>query len=538
MLLERIRELSGLRWELWEAVGRGRRARADLGRARAERLRLQRRLGAAVDAPPPPAGAPARPLAEQAPELADLSVVLLCPDLGRHLDPALAVLRLAGVVAVSIAAARSGLFTEQRLLALARQGVRVHRAPRLGRAANQAVGGSTSPDVLVLRADVRPAAGALERGLAAAAGSDVTVLTTEPPSASPRAGLLLAGLAPAATLVRRARFDSLGGFDEAMDDGLDLELWLRADSRAARVTILERALEPGDGFFAGQAWGEPLERIVSRHSAALAGQDTLAALGHAAAEMQRRVEEARGLAERAEAELRGEREALARVGERLREAGRARFDLGELPRDGLVSHEWGAERGKPIDRYYIEAFLRRHEQDLRGRCLEIKEPAYTKWLGGERVTACDVLDIDASNRGASLHGDLARGAGIPDAQYDCFVLTQTLHLLYDVPGALFHALRVLRPGGRLLVTVPSVSRVIPGEDGIDTDYWRFTEASMRRLFAELLPLDAFTVGVYGNATAAAAFLYGLCAEDLEPGELERADPHFPVIVAVRARKPA
>jgi SAM-dependent methyltransferase len=226
------------------------------------------------------------------------------------------------------------------------------------------------------------------------------------------------------------------------------------------------------------------------------------------------------------------------LGVQLREAGRPRFDLGDLPRDGLVSEEWGADRGKAIDRRYIEAFLRRHEGDVRGRCLEIKEPAYTTWFGGEKVTACDVLDIDHGNREANVHGDLSQGAGIPDSQYDCFILTQTLHLLYDFRGALFHAVRVLRPGGTLLVSVPAVARVLPGDAGIDTDYWRFTEASLRRLFAELLPLDAFEVSVYGNATAAAAFLYGLAAEDLEPGELERVDPHFPVIVAVRARKPA
>jgi len=122
---------------------------------------------------------------------------------------------------------------------------------------------------------------------------------------------------------------------------------------------------------------------------------------------------------------------------------------------------------------------------VRGRCLEIKEPAYTKWFGGKKVTASDVLDIDRGNPEATLHGDLSLGADIPDAQYDCFVLTQTLHLVYDFKGALFHALRVLRPSGTLLVTVPAVARVLPGDAGIDTDYWRFTEASMRRLFAEL-----------------------------------------------------
>lgn len=540
MLLQRVRELAGLRWELWDALDRGGRARAALVRAKAERARLERRLGAGPATPT--AGSQAEAATAAASEVADPAVVLLCPDLGRDLERGLTALRRAGVRELSVAAARCGLFTEQRLLQLERDGLRVHRsATSLGRAANDAIRAASASHALVLRASARLAAGALERARAFAAGAsgDLAVLTGEP-CASPRAAVLLAGLAPGATLVGRALFDALGGFDEAIEDGLDLELWLRASARGARVVVLEETLaprEPGASFFAGQAWGEELVRIVARHAEALAGEETLSALGLAAAEIQRRVEEGRLLASQAERELHREREALSSLGARLRKAGRVRFDLGDLPRDALVSDEWGTDRGTPIDRHYIEAFLRGHAQELRGRCLEIKEAAYTKWLGGTRVTECDVLDIDASNPGATIHGDLATGAGIPDAQYDCFVLTQTLHLVYDVAGALSHALRVLKPGGSLLVTVPSVSRSMPGEGGIDADYWRFTEASMRRLFAERLPLDAFAVTVYGNAAAAAAFLYGLAAEDLEPGELERVDPHFPVIVGVRARKP-
>lgn len=472
------------------------------------------------------------------------AVVLLCPDLGRAMGPALEALRRAGIHGISVAAARNGLHTEQCLLRLERDGVRVHRsATSLGQAANDAIRGGTSSHALVLRATERLTPKSLEcRGLVLGEQPfALLALTGEAGCGGASADLLLAGLTPAATLVSRALFDSIGGFDETLEDGLDLELWLRASAQGARVAVVDGALaapEPGASFFAGQAWGEELLRIVSRHAAALSGEETLAALGRAAADLMGRVEDARRLAAAAEEELLREREALPRLGNRLREAGRPRFDLGDLPRDGLVSEEWGADRGKPIDRWYIEAFLRRHEDDVRGRCLEIKEPAYTKWFGGKRVTASDVLDIDRSNPEATLHGDLSLGADIPDAQYDCFVLTQTLHLLYDFKGALFHAMRVLRPSGTLLVTVPAVARVLPGDAGIDTDYWRFTEASMRRLFAELLPLDAFFVSVYGNAASAAAFLHGLAAEDLEPGELERVDAHFPVIVAVRARKPA
>ena len=68
--------------------------------------------------------------------------------------------------------------------------------------------------------------------------------------------------------------------------------------------------------------------------------------------------------------------------------------------------------------------------------------------------------------------------------------------------------RILSPGGVLLATVPSVTRV-EDEGGVDGDFWRLTEASARKLFAEAFPLESFDVTAYGNVMACAAFLYGL-----------------------------
>jgi peptidoglycan/xylan/chitin deacetylase (PgdA/CDA1 family) len=95
---------------------------------------------------------------------------------------------------------------------------------------------------------------------------------------------------------------------------------------------------------------------------------------------------------------------------------------------------------------------------------------------------------------------------------------------------------VLKPGGVLLVTAPSIIRV-DDEAGADGDFWRLTEASARRLFAAVFPVDAFDVTSYGNVLACAAFLYGISVEELDPAELDSADPNFPVVVAIRAVKP-
>ena len=56
-----------------------------------------------------------------------------------------------------------------------------------------------------------------------------------------------------------------------------------------------------------------------------------------------------------------------------------------------VSREFGFERGRPIDRWYIERFLREHAGDVRGRVLEVAESTYTQWYGDGAVTGSDVL---------------------------------------------------------------------------------------------------------------------------------------------------
>jgi SAM-dependent methyltransferase len=197
-----------------------------------------------------------------------------------------------------------------------------------------------------------------------------------------------------------------------------------------------------------------------------------------------------------------------------------------------LSDSWGFDRGTPIDRHFIEAFLARHAGDIRGRVLEIKSDAYTVRFG-RNVESRDVLDIDASNPNATLVADLTNTADLPASQYDCFILTQTLQFIFDFNAAIASAHRLLRPGGTLLVTVPCVSRVVP-RYGQETDYWRFTPASCRRLFGDVFGGEHVTVEPLGNVGAGVAFLRGVAVEEVPMSVLEVNDENFPVVVAVRA----
>jgi SAM-dependent methyltransferase len=204
--------------------------------------------------------------------------------------------------------------------------------------------------------------------------------------------------------------------------------------------------------------------------------------------------------------------------------------LGTLRRTSPISRDWGFNRGSPVDRYYIERFLWENRADIRGRVLELMDSGYSD-LYGTGVSQADVLDIDPSNERATIVDDLAVGKQLPTDAFDCFILTQTLHIIYDVRGAIETANRVLRPGGVLLATMPAVSRI--WREG--ADFWRFTEASALRLFRETFG-ENLEVASQGNVLTAIAFLTGLAHEELSRRELETNDPLFPVTITVRAVK--
>ncbi len=108
---------------------------------------------------------------------------------------------------------------------------------------------------------------------------------------------------------------------------------------------------------------------------------------------------------------------------------------------------YGADRGKPVDRWYIERFLAAHTADVRGRVLEVAETTYTEWYGGDDVTSSDVLHAAPGNPDATIVGDLATGEGLPSEAFDCFIMTQTLHVIYDIEAAVRGTRDLLAPGG-------------------------------------------------------------------------------------------
>ena len=201
-----------------------------------------------------------------------------------------------------------------------------------------------------------------------------------------------------------------------------------------------------------------------------------------------------------------------------------------------ISDDFGFDRGTPIDRFYIEQFLHRNAGDIAGRVLEVGDDAYCRRFGAKLITQQDVLHVNADNPAATLVGDLSQPGALPAAAFDCLVLTQTLHLIFDMHAAVAEMHRGLKPGGVVLLTVPGITRIDRGEWGAEW-FWSLTPAAATRLFGDVFGADNVRVESHGNVFAATAFLHGLAVEEIDTAKLAVNDACFPVIVAVRARKP-
>ena len=209
--------------------------------------------------------------------------------------------------------------------------------------------------------------------------------------------------------------------------------------------------------------------------------------------------------------------------------------FGQLRRLTPISREFGYDRGLPIDRYYIEQFLSTHAADIQGQVLEIGDDTYTYQFGDDRITHSDVLHVTPDNPKATLVGDLTHADHLPSAAFDCIILAQTLHLIYDVRAALTTLERILKPGGVLLATFPGLSQKSQDEWG---QYWcwGFTSRSAHYLFQETFSTAELQIETYGNVLAAISFLEGLATHELTQAELDYCDPCYELLLTVRVLK--
>jgi len=201
-----------------------------------------------------------------------------------------------------------------------------------------------------------------------------------------------------------------------------------------------------------------------------------------------------------------------------------------------VSALLGCDRGTPIDRYYVDGFLNSRADLIQGRVLEIADSSYSRRFGSNRVEKFEVLHAPPGNKHATIVGDLTDPATLPENAVDCFICTQTFNFIFDVQNAIAGAHHILKPGGVLLATVAGISQISRYDMERWGDYWRFTTASVQKLFEPVFK-GGVEIESFGNVLSATAFLQGIAVEDLpDQTLLDRNDPDYQLLITIVARK--
>ena len=217
-----------------------------------------------------------------------------------------------------------------------------------------------------------------------------------------------------------------------------------------------------------------------------------------------------------------------------------KVEFNDLTRIQPVSRLFGIDRGKPIDRYYIENFLSAHSNDIRGRILEVAEDTYSRKFADTKsneVPVFETLHFDGSGKPSTFTGDLTNPASLPENRYDCFICTQTYNFIYDVRQAIAGTYHLLKNEGIVLATVAGISQVSRYDMDRWGDYWRFSTQSALKLFEDVFGNGNVEIVTFGNVLAATALLQGLAVEDLpDQSLLDDVDPDYPVIIGVKAKK--
>lgn len=103
----------------------------------------------------------------------------------------------------------------------------------------------------------------------------------------------------------------------------------------------------------------------------------------------------------------------------------------------------------------------------------------------ERYVGCDMR----AGPGVDRVEDVTR-LSLADSSVGTILCLDTLEHVFDVPRAVAEMIRVLRPGGMIVVSAPMDFRIHAFPD----DYWRLTPSCLERLLA---PLGATVVGSQG-----------------------------------------
>lgn len=213
-----------------------------------------------------------------------------------------------------------------------------------------------------------------------------------------------------------------------------------------------------------------------------------------------------------------------------------RLNKNSYPYDSAspASRIFGIDRGTPIDRIYIEKFLKENAYLIKGNIIEVGDTKYSRRFS----TVGSEINLIAGNENKkgiiswpnASFTDYETIKDIPKA--DCIIATQVLNFIYDFDLALKNISLLLNENGTLIATLGCLSPISVYDQERWGDYWRFTYQSTEKLFGKYF--RNINIKSYGNSSTASGFIYGFAAEELKKELLEFDDPCYPIILAIKA----
>jgi SAM-dependent methyltransferase len=201
-----------------------------------------------------------------------------------------------------------------------------------------------------------------------------------------------------------------------------------------------------------------------------------------------------------------------------------------LDRKGGIPFSSRNRKGQTILRYYVDSFIESKTGEIHGDILEIGRSIYFSQINRKQINSYHCLDIEMFPD-IDIIADIQSMPQIQNDTFDSIVCTQVLEHVKNPYNAINEFYRILRPSGKLLLTVPFLNSYHMEPH----DYWRFTEYALRELLSDFSSTDIVNLG---NTTSFILATLGISSADVDRNILLRKEKNikFPVIIGAIAEK--
>ena len=200
------------------------------------------------------------------------------------------------------------------------------------------------------------------------------------------------------------------------------------------------------------------------------------------------------------------------------------------------SEKFGFDRGTPIDRYYIDEFIRNLELNNEfNTALEFGELNYVEQFNVSHKFFLSHPDFSKSKDTKNqILFDLNTQKKYDGQKFDLIISTNVINFTKNPFVTLRHHIDMLNIDGTIFLTASSSMPISQFDAERWGDYWRFTPDAMHHLLENL---DCeYQVESLGNFKSSVAFLCGLASEEMEESDLKEKDNRYPLLVVALIKK--